>query len=76
MADSTFFGFFDQTWLYARPEDILNKPYSIVLTDELARTIFGKINPVGMTHKSSPGGAVLILTLPPVVATGIMKDLQ
>lgn len=61
LADSTFFDFFDQTWLYGGPEDALNKPYSIVLTDELARTIFGDINPVGLTLISAPGGAVLTI---------------
>jgi putative ABC transport system permease protein len=61
VADSTFFDFFDQTWLYGGPEDALNKPYNIVLTDELAKSIFGEINPVGLTLKSAPGGAVLTI---------------
>jgi putative ABC transport system permease protein len=62
VADSTFFDFFDQKWIYGSPEDALNKPYSFVLTDELAKTIFGEINPVGMTLTSAPGGATLTIT--------------
>jgi len=62
VADSTFFDFFDQIWIYGSPEDALNKPYSIVLTNELAKTIYGDINPVGLTLTSPPGPAVLTVT--------------
>jgi len=62
LVDSTFFDFFDQSWIYGSPSDALAKPYSIVLTDRLAETIYGDINPVGLTLKSDPGGAVLTIT--------------
>jgi len=55
LADSTFFDFFDQTWIYGSPDGALSRPYSIVLTDDLAKTIFGDINPLGLTLRSAPG---------------------
>jgi putative ABC transport system permease protein len=33
LADSTFFDFFNQTWIYGTPDGALSRPYSIVLTD-------------------------------------------
>jgi putative ABC transport system permease protein len=62
VADSTFFDFFDQVWIYGTPSNALTRPYSIVLTDELAKTIYGDINPVGMTLTSEPGGTSLNIT--------------
>ena len=61
VADSSFFDFFDQIWIYGSPSDALNRPYSVVLTDEMSKTIFGDTNPVGMTLISAPGGAVLTI---------------
>lgn len=60
LADSSFFDFFDQIWLYGSPSDALARPCSIVLTDGLAKSIYGDINPVGLTLKSDPGGAYLL----------------
>jgi len=62
LADSTFFDFFDQTWIYGNPVDALNKPYTIILTDELAKTIYGDINPVGLTLTSQSGRSVFTIT--------------
>jgi len=66
LADSTFFDFFDQTWIYGTPEGALNRPYSIVLTDDLAKIIFGDVNPLGMAFRSAPGRGV-------VTVTGVIK---
>jgi len=62
VADSSFFDFFEQTWIYGSPKDALNKPLSIILTDELAKTIFGDTNPVGMTLLSQSGESVITIT--------------
>lgn len=62
LADSSFFDFFEQTWIYGSPEGALNKPLSIVLTDDLARTIFGDINPVGLSLVTQSGGEILPIT--------------
>jgi putative ABC transport system permease protein len=66
IADSGFFNLFGQTWIYGSPEGALNKPWSLVLTDELANTIFGDINPVGLNlfYQSSSN---------PVTITGVIK---
>jgi len=62
LADSTFFDFFDQTWIYGSPDDALNKPYSLVLTEDLAKIIFGDINPMGLTLTSQSGRSVFTIT--------------
>jgi putative ABC transport system permease protein len=62
LADSTFFDFFDQTWIYGSPDGALNKPYSIVLNDDLAKTIFGDVNPLGLTLRSTSGRSVFTIT--------------
>jgi putative ABC transport system permease protein len=62
LADSSFFDFFEQTWIYGSPDGALNKPLTIVLTDELAKTIFGDTNPVGMTLLSQSGRNIITVT--------------
>ena len=62
VADSSFFGLFEQKWMYGSPEGALNKPLSMVLTDELAKRIFGDVNPVGMTLLSQTGTSVINIT--------------
>jgi len=62
LADSSFFDFFEQTWIYGSPKDALNKPLSIVLTDDLAKTIFGDINPVGLNLSGQSGRSIITIT--------------
>lgn len=62
LADSSFFDFFEQTWIYGSPENALNKPLSLILTDDLARTIFGEVNPVGLSLISPSGSSLLPIT--------------
>jgi len=66
IADSGFFNLFGQTWIYGSPEGALNKAWSLVLSDELAKTIFGDANPVGLNlfYQSSSN---------PVTITGVIK---
>ena len=46
-ADSTFFNVFTAPVLYGDPDGMLNRPNTMVLTEEIARKYFGKEDPVG-----------------------------
>ncbi|MCD4710239.1 MAG: ABC transporter permease [Bacteroidales bacterium] len=46
-ADSTFFNLFSAPVVYGNPEDMLNRPNTVVLTEEIARKYFGNEDPVG-----------------------------
>lgn len=70
--DSTFFKVFDTELISGNPEDILNAPGSMVISETFAKKTFGKLNPIGQ-----------ILTLPSgqfygkdtdFTIKGIMKD--
>ncbi len=47
--DSNFFSVFTFPMLYGKPQNALNDPHSIVLSQEIAEKYFGKENPVGKT---------------------------
>ncbi len=53
VCDSTFFKVFDSELLVGNPEDILNSPGSMVVSENFAKRVFGNRNPIGQ-----------ILTLP------------
>jgi putative ABC transport system permease protein len=46
-ADSTFFHFFSFPLLKGRPEEVLQHPFSIVLSQTAARRYFGQEDPIG-----------------------------
>jgi len=46
-ADSTFFNVFTAPVVYGNPEDMLCRPNTVVLTEEIARKYFGNEDPVG-----------------------------
>lgn len=46
-ADSTVFKIFDHNFLLGDPTSALSRPYSIVLTETLAKRLFGNENPIG-----------------------------
>ncbi len=46
-ADSTFFNVFTAPVVYGNPDDMLSRPYTVVLTEEIARKYFGNEDPVG-----------------------------
>ncbi len=50
-ADSTFFQVFSNEFITGNPETALNQPNSIVLTESLAKKIFGNQEPLGKTVK-------------------------
>jgi putative ABC transport system permease protein len=47
--DSNFFSVFTAPLLYGKPQNALNDPHSIVLSEEIAKKYFGKGDPVGKT---------------------------
>jgi len=50
-ADSSFFNFFSIPVLKGDPENLLNEPHRVVLSESTARKIFGDENPVDKTIK-------------------------
>jgi len=48
-ANSNFFSFFNFKLISGNPADVLTKPYSVVITEEMAKKYFGNENPVGKT---------------------------
>lgn len=70
--DSTFFRVFDAELLVGSPENILNEPGSLVISESFSNKIFGKVSPIGQ-----------VLTIPSgqfypndtdYIVKGIMKD--
>ena len=47
--DSNFFSVFTFPMVYGKPQNALDDPHSIVLSEEVAEKYFGKANPVGKT---------------------------
>jgi putative ABC transport system permease protein len=45
--DSTFFDFFTFDFLYGNPENALNEPFSLVMTERMAQRYFGDEAPLG-----------------------------
>ena len=68
LADSTLFDIFTYEFLYGNPGEALVTPFSIVLTETTARTLFGEINPVGK--------AVMIESSFEATVTGVIKDVS
>ncbi|TFH27225.1 MAG: FtsX-like permease family protein, partial [Bacteroidia bacterium] len=50
-ADSTFFNVFTAPVVFGDPKGMLNRPNTVVLTEEIARKYFGNENPVGRLLK-------------------------
>jgi putative ABC transport system permease protein len=68
MADSTFLQLFNFKLVKGNPEAVLQKPNSIVLTEESATRIFGHMDPIGKTVHHY-GNDTTLLTV-----TGIMQN--
>lgn len=66
IVDSTFFDFFDFEIVAGNPNELLNAPSTIVLSESLARAIFGDSDPIGKT--------VLGLNDLTFNVTGVFKD--
>jgi putative ABC transport system permease protein len=66
-ADSTVFRVFTYPFVRGDPNTALIRPYSMVLTESMAKRYFGKQDPVGQVLKSADGSLYEI--------TGIIEDL-
>lgn len=72
LTDPSFFDVFSYRLTVGDPKTALKDPYSIVLTESMAKKYFGNANPIGqslviMLHDSSGKGA-------PYTITGLMPD--
>ncbi len=68
LADSSFFNFFSVPVLNGNPESLLNAPRKVVLSRSLAKTIFGKENPIDKVLKIGRDTTTFIVT-------GVMGDI-
>jgi len=66
-ADSTVFDVFSFKMLEGNPETALNEPYSLVMTEEFAKKLFGDESPLGKTLQYNSDF--------PVQVTGILKNI-
>jgi putative ABC transport system permease protein len=66
LADSTFFDIFNFDFLLGNPKEALKVTNSLVLTESLAKSIFGKENPMGKT--------ILVENAYSFTITGVIKD--
>ncbi len=67
-ADSAFFQVFDYKLLKGDPKTALKEPFSVVLSQKMAKKYFGKEDPMGKTILVTGDGS-------PAKVTGIMKDI-
>jgi len=65
-SDSTVFKIFDYDFLLGSPDNALNEPNTIVITESFARRYFGKENPMGEVLITSNFGNCRV--------TGVIKD--
>ncbi|HEY8955093.1 ABC transporter permease [Chitinophaga sp.] len=65
-ADSTMFDLFSWKMRYGNPQTALTAPFSIVLTESMARKYFGNSNPVGQVFKVDDNNTLTV--------TGVMED--
>jgi putative ABC transport system permease protein len=72
ICDSTFFKIFDSELLVGNPEEILNSPGSMVISESFAIKTFGKSDPVGQVL-TLPGGQYYGENIDFTVK-GVMKD--
>jgi putative ABC transport system permease protein len=66
-ADPDFFEFFDYPMIAGDRETALARPFSLVLTESLSRTIFGDDDPIGQSVRDGSGADFTI--------TGVLRDL-
>ena len=67
-ADSSFFDFFSIPVLKGDPENLLNAPHKVVLSESTAKKIFGEDNPIDKTIKIGSDTALFVVT-------GVMGDI-
>jgi putative ABC transport system permease protein len=72
-ADQSFFNIFSFQLISGDPKTALLEPYSIVLTEESAKKIFGETDPMGRTLTLKNSGSQKANTI--YTVTGILKDI-
>lgn len=65
-ADSTFFEFFSFQLLSGHPDEVLDAPFNVVLTQSLTNRLFGNRNPIGEV--------ILLNNSTPYTITGVAAD--
>lgn len=70
--DSTFFDVFDSELLVGNPDNILDSPGSMVISESFAKRVFGNLNPIGQIL-TLPGGQYYGVNVDFTVK-GVMKD--
>lgn len=66
-ADPNFFDFFDYKLLEGDPETALQEPFTLILTESLAKSLFGTTDPLGQTVRDGSGDDFTI--------TGVLQNL-
>jgi putative ABC transport system permease protein len=61
-ADSTFFDVFSFSLLKGQPDQVLNAPKTVVLTEDAARKYFGRDNPIGKILKTGSDATDFLVT--------------
>ncbi len=74
MADSTVFDMFSYELIQGNPKTALLEPFSIILTERLARKYFGDENPMGKLVELSFDTSSRTWENTPRKVTGVMKD--
>jgi putative ABC transport system permease protein len=67
-ADSSFFNFFSIPVLKGDMRSLLNSPHKVVLSESIAKKIFGKVNPIDKTIKIGNDSTRFVVT-------GVMGDI-
>lgn len=68
-ADSTFFEVFDHEFIAGDPDQALQKPFNMVLTETIAKKYFGTVNPIGKVIKYKDNREIYDFTV-----TGVLKN--
>ena len=69
-ADSTFFEMFDFPLIQGDPNSVLKTPFSLVISQSIAKKYFGNTNPLGQKLSNQDDSGINQLTI-----TGVMRDL-
>lgn len=67
LADTEVFKIFSFNLIQGNPETVLTEPMSLILSQSMAKTVFGDVEPLGNT--------ILYNNQHPFIVTGIMEDL-
>jgi len=66
-ADPNFFDFFDYELIEGDPKTALQEPFSLILTESLAKSLFGRADPLGEVVRDGSGADFTV--------TGVLEDL-